>query len=136
MLSQRGIQRWASSSTSFSLRGSKQARSGSRHSPGARGDAQGCTCSPKSLYFRAHCCARAQMPKDLPASDGDLGVPLHNLDKLMQCYGTLRSFGFILRLSPFSLMELCRDMAAQRVTPLVDEIHTTILALLQVMSWP
>lgn len=54
-----------------------------------------------------------EAPSQLPRSSGDLWLSLPHLDRVLSCYTTIRTFGFILRLSPFTLKELCRDIAIQ-----------------------
>jgi hypothetical protein len=49
----------------------------------------------------------------LPLSSSDLWLDLPDIDKLLCCYSVIRSFGFILRLSPFTFKELCRDISYQ-----------------------
>ncbi len=49
----------------------------------------------------------------LPPSSGDLWLDLPEIDILLSCYSIIRSFGFILRLSPFTFKELCRDISYQ-----------------------
>ena len=89
----------------------------------------------------------------LPRSSSDLLLSLPQLDKIISCYTSIRSFGFLLRLSPFTLKEFCRDISLQvgfvefiadfsfslqqsyRVqnssSSLIDEVHTSILKILQ-----
>jgi hypothetical protein len=49
----------------------------------------------------------------LPRSSGDLWLSLPQIDRVLSFYSVIRNFGFILRLSPFTLKELCRDLATQ-----------------------
>jgi hypothetical protein len=49
----------------------------------------------------------------LPPSSSDLWLDLPEVDRLLSCYSVIRSFGFILRLSPFTFKDLCRDISFQ-----------------------
>lgn len=52
-------------------------------------------------------------PKGLPPSSEDLQLQLKEVEALVDVYGTLRGFSFTLRLSPFTLVELSREIFNQ-----------------------
>jgi len=62
------------------------------------------------------------MHEDMPASSEDLQIGVQDLDALMSVYGTLRSFSFLFRLSPFTLKTFCFELNQLRISTLIDEV--------------
>jgi len=67
------------------------------------------------------------MYEDMPASSEDLQVDVKELDALLAVYGTLRSFSFLFRLSPFSLKTFCHELNQSRMSTLIDEITVQLM---------
>lgn len=67
------------------------------------------------------------MFEDIPLSSDDLQIPIKDLDALLSVYGTLRTFSFLFRLSPFPLKTLCHELKKNSMSGLVDEIAVQLL---------
>jgi hypothetical protein len=62
------------------------------------------------------------MYQELPVSSDDLQIPIKELDSLLSVYGTLRSFSFLFRLSPFPITSLSAELNQSRMSSLIDEV--------------
>ena len=67
-----------------------------------------------------------ELHEEMPASSNDLQIPVKELDALLAVYGTLRSFSFLLRLSPFPLKILCFELNQPRMSSLIDEVCVSV----------
>jgi len=67
------------------------------------------------------------MYEEMPPSSNDLQMPTRELDVLLSVYGTLRSFSFLFRLSPFPLRTLCEELQKARMSSLIDEIAVQLM---------
>ena len=67
------------------------------------------------------------MYEDMPVSSNDLQMPVKDLDSLLSVYGTLRSFSYLFRLSPFPLKTLCHELKKNSMSGLIDEIAVQLL---------
>jgi len=69
--------------------------------------------------------AKSSLPdmyQELPVSSDDLQIPIKELDSLLSVYGTLRSFSFLFRLSPFPITSLSAELNQSRMSSLIDEV--------------
>lgn len=75
--------------------------------------------------------ARLSLPdmyEEMPVPSNDLQMPIKELDVLLSVYGTLRSFSFLFRLSPFPLRTLCVELNKARMSSLIDEVRFACVA--------
>jgi len=76
--------------------------------------------------------ARLSLPdmyEEMPVPSNDLQMPIKELDVLLSVYGTLRSFSFLFRLSPFPLRTLCVELNKARMSSLIDEVRGAFVAV-------
>jgi len=71
------------------------------------------------------------MPKDTAGYALPDGFPPELAYRALGCYSILRTLSVGLRLSPFTTLSFLRGLAIELRTPLIDEIHTTLLRFLR-----
>ncbi|EFJ28659.1 hypothetical protein SELMODRAFT_441144 [Selaginella moellendorffii] len=67
----------------------------------------------------------------LPPSSVNLNIPTESVFHLFSAFTFLRSFSWVIFLSPFSLQQFICCLTLKEANPLVDQIHLSLLVLLR-----